>query len=91
MTARFLLAHGILPHMSDLDPADIEHILKDLEHTRRSVICLKWGLTHFSLMKIISDQYIHDGATQTLPKTKKIPAVQEANDPRVHNTNFIKQ
>lgn len=81
--------------MSDLDPTDIEHILKDLEHTRRSVICLKWGLTHFSLMKIISDQYTHDGTTQTLlpreEKTKKIPAIQEGNDLRPHNTNFIKQ
>jgi hypothetical protein len=81
--------------MSDLDPADIEHILKDLEHTRRSVICLKWGLTHFSLMKIISDQYTHDGKTETLlpreDKTKKIPTVQEGHDQTVHSVNFIKQ
>lgn len=60
-----------LVYMSGEHPHTSE-ILKDLEHSRRSVICAKWGLTHFSLMKIICDQYTvcDDTKTPSLRETK---------------------
>ena len=59
-------------HMEKEQHPNTSEILKDLEHSRRSVICAKWGLTHFSLMKIICDQYTvcDDNKTPSLRETK---------------------